>query len=260
VARQSFIERNRGRLIWAGVIAVALAFGGIVYLNATAPVYACTTQWQAPATAAPAAPAGSPAPGSSTPIGYTQPDMGNLHVAVGTVVKYLYCPPASGNHYFSGTLGPIPAAIYGPNQKTAPEGWVHNLEHGGLVIVYNCSGSSGGDGCGDAAQTAFHSFYSTFPASPVCAVPAGQVGPVITRFDTMAYPYAAMVWDWILPFQTFDATTQQQILDFYQQHAERNNPELLCTPASEAPSTAPTAVPSAAPASETPASPSPAAS
>ncbi|HEY2916823.1 MAG TPA: DUF3105 domain-containing protein [Candidatus Limnocylindrales bacterium] len=251
------MERNRSRLIWAGVLVVILAFGGLVYLNVTAPAYACSNQWVAPATAAPA---GSPAPGSSTTIGFTQPDMGNSHVPPGTAVKYLYCPPASGNHYFSGTLGPIPARVYGPNEKTMPEGWVHNLEHGALVIAYNCSGSAPGDGCDAATQTAFGTFYSNFPNSPVCDIPAGQVGPVITRFDTMAYPFVAMVWDWVLPFQTFDAATQQQILAFYAQHAEQNNPELLCTPPSAEPSTVPTEVPTAAPATEPPASPAPAAS
>ena len=258
--RQSFVERNRGRLIGAGLLIVALALGGLVYLNVTAPAYACGTEWVAPPTQAPA---GTPAPGTSVTIGYPQGDMGNLHAPVGTVVKYLYCPPASGQHYNSPPLGPIPARIYGPNEKALPEGWVHNLEHGALVVLYSCSGPAAGDGCSDAAQNAMKAFYSTFPTSPRCGLQPGQLGPVLARFDTMKYPYAAVVWDWILPLQSFDAGAQQQVLAFFQQHAEQNNPEDQCPNVPHAgesvpPSAAPSDVPTAAPATQPPATEPPA--
>ena len=244
VARQSFTERNRSRLVWLGILIVALAFGGIVYLNVTAPAYACTTEWQAPATEAPA---GSPAPGATAIIGYQQGDTGRDHVAVGTVVKYLYCPPASGNHYAQIPFGPIPARVYGPSEKALPEGWIHNLEHGALVVLYSCSGPGAGDGCTDAAQTAMRSFYQSFPTSPRCGLQPGVLGPVLARFDSMQYPYAAVVWDWVLPLQAFD---KDQILAFFQQHAEQNNPEDQCPAVPHAGDTpAPSVAPSASPAS-----------
>ena len=243
VQRQSFTERNRARLIWLGVLIVALAFGGIVYLNVTAPAYACSTEWQAPATQAPA---GSPAPGSSVQVGFPQNDMGRDHVALGTVVKYLYCPPASGNHYNQVPFGPIPARLYGPNEKAVPEGWVHNLEHGAMVVLYSCSGPDAGDGCTDAQQAAMRDFYSKFPTSPRCGLQPGVLGPVIARFDSMNYPYAAVVWDWILPLQSFD---QPQLLAFFAQHGEQNNPEDQCSGVPHAgESAAPSAAPSASPA------------
>ncbi len=61
----------------------------------------------------------------------TSPSARNQH--------YAYCPPASGPHYNNpGIDGPIPAKFYGPDDGTRPEGWIHNLEHGAVVILYNC--------------------------------------------------------------------------------------------------------------------------
>ena len=78
----------------------------------------------------------------------------------------------------------------------------------------------------------------------------------------MAWPYAALVWDRVLPLDTID---QAAILDFYARYGERANPEKLCgspSPSaapgpsgSEAPSAAPSASPAAAP-SMSPAAPS----
>lgn len=252
----TFVQRNRARLIWAGALVAVLALGGLAYFSLTAPAYACSIQWVAEATP-------TPQPSETPRLGYPQEDMGRSHVPAGTKVKYLYCPPASGNHYTE-PQGPLQPRVYGPNEKAIPEGWVHNLEHGGLVLVYNCSSSTGGDGCSDAAQATMKQLYSSWPLSPVCQLQPGVVGPVIARFDDMAYPYAAMVWDEVLPLQTLDT---QQILAFFAQQAERTNPEQQCAPPSAEPSAAPspTAAPTTsqtqAPASAAPSSsPAPAAS
>jgi hypothetical protein len=223
------------------VAAVAVVGAG-VFASATQPAFACSNIWQPSPTASAAADA-SPQPG------YVQPDMGNSHVAVGTVVKYTYCPPASGHHYFASGQGPIPARPYGPNDTVIPEGWVHNLEHGGLVILYKGA---------EADQTALRALYDAVPVSPVCGFQPGgnSPGPVIARFDQMAWPYAALVWDRVLPMQTLD---QAAVLDFYARYAERNNPEKLCNPSaspSAAPSGSPAASGSASPAGSESASPS----
>ena len=224
--RQSFLQRYRRWLLVAGVVAVIAVVGVGVFASATKPAFACSNIWE-PSPTASAAPDASPQPG------YVQPDMGNTHVAVGTIVKYTYCPPASGHHYFASGQGPIPARPYGPNDAVIPEGWVHNLEHGGLVILYKGA---------EADQTALRALYDAVPVSPVCGFQPGgnSPGPVIARFDQMAWPYAALVWDRVLPMQTLD---QAAVLDFYARYGERNNPEKLCNP-SASPSVAPSASPS----------------
>jgi len=48
----------------------------------------------------------------------------------------------------------------------------------------------------------------------------------------MAWPFAALVWDRVLPLDQFDAT---KVLDFYARYAERTNPEKLCAAPSASP-------------------------
>jgi len=241
MARGSFIQRYRTWLIGATIAAAVVVVGAGVFATATQPVFACSTIWQPSPTA-------SPGPGASSQPGYVQPDMGNAHVPVGTVIRYTYCPPASGRHYFAAQQGPIPARVYGPSDAVIPDGWVHNLEHGGLVILYRGT---------DADQTALKALFDAVPTSPVCGFPPGgqSPGPIVARFDQMAWPYAALVWGRVLPMETLD---QAAVLDFYARYAERTNPEKLCQPSpspevSGSPETS--ASPSAAPSEGASASP-----
>jgi hypothetical protein len=250
------------------VIAGVLVFGLIVvaaFLNSTKPAFACTNLFDptpAPSFVPPSVGPSSTAPVATAPLpGYVQPDMGHLHVNPGTTVTYANCPPASGKHYSVAGLGPIDGGLYGPSDATVPEGWVHNMEHGAIVLLYSCPGGVG-PGCTDAAQAQMGSMLAQWPKSPICNIPPGKLTPVITRFDDMKWPYAAVVWDVVLPLQTLD---QAAIFDFYAKRAERYNQEPQCpapTPTPGPTRTAgptPTAGPSATAAPATPAA-SPAAS
>jgi hypothetical protein len=233
LTRPSFFQRYRTIIVGAAAVAVLALVGAGVISSATAEPYACTTIWQPDPTA-------SPASGASPQPGYVQPDMGQGHVGTGTKVTYTYCPPASGRHYNAAGVGPIQARVYGPGDAVIPQGWIHNLEHGGLVILYK-------DPAADEA--ALRALFDSIPASPICGFePGGQApGPVIARFDDMAWPFAALVWGRVLPLQTLD---QQAILDFYATWGERTNPEQLCQPPSASPGAsapAASAGPSAAP-------------
>ncbi len=251
--RPSFVQRYRTGIVGLAVVAAIALVGLFVFTSATQSAYACSNEWQP-------SPTTSPAAGASPHPGNVQPDMGNKHVAIGTRVTYTYCPPASGSHYIGTGIGPIKPRVYGPADTAIPEGWVHNLEHGALLILYR----GDGPGATDAGQAALRDFYATYPASPVCGLqPGTQVGPVFVRFDNMAWPYAAMVWGRVLPLQTLDTTA---ILDFDKTYGERTNPEIICpnkygslppgssaVPSSEIPSTLPnSASPSAAPSSAAP--------
>jgi hypothetical protein len=186
--------------------------------------------------------------------------MGHQHVNPGDKVTYTYCAPASGNHLNKpGTAGPIPARVYGPNDSVIPQGWIHNLEHGGLVILYQ--GTSAGATA--EGQAAFKAYEAAFP-------PAENCGPVIARFDQMSSPFQAIVWGRVLFLDTFD---EAMITAFWNQwggktNAEKvcpapNNPEPSTSPAvSSAPSesAAPSATPTASPTPAATASPAPTAS
>jgi hypothetical protein len=226
------------------------------FLNATSPAYACSTQWEPAVTP-------EPAPGATPRLGYVQNDQGTGHVTLGSFVRYALCPPASGKHYNAQGEGPVRPGTYGPDDEANPEGWIHNLEHGGMVVLYRCA--DGDPGCSESTQAAIQTFYANFPNSPICDLPVGAVGPIIARFDEMKWPFAALLWGQVLPLETFD---QQLILDFFAQQGERSNPEALCPAPTPTPGPTVTAAPteSAAPsesaeASETPApTPSPEAS
>lgn len=249
--RTTFLERNRARLLW-GLAAVALvAIASMAFLNATSPAYACSTEWEPAVTP-------EPAPSATPRLGYVQNDMGRDHApSVGQFVRYALCPPASGRHFNAQGEGPIRPGVFGPDDQATPQGWIHNLEHGGLVVLYRCT--DGDTGCADAAQTAMNEFYASFPNSPICNLPVGSVGPIIARFDEMKWPYAALLWGQVLPLDTFDA---QLIRDFFAQQGERSNPEPLCADPTATPAPTDSTVPtdSAAPSGTAAPTPSPEAS
>ena len=237
--QQSFSERHRGTIVGVAAVAAIVLVGVFVFASASRPLYQCTNIWTP-------APTASPAPDASPAPGYVQDDMGRLHVVPGEVVKYTFCPPASGDHYLASGLGPIAARFYGVNDKTLPEGWIHNLEHGALVLLYR------GDSPGSTpdGQRELRAFFDGFPNSPVCNIsPGTNQGPVITRFDDMATPFAALVWGRVLPLAQLDTAA---ILDFYRIWGEKTNPEPQCT----TPSPSPSASPSESPATSPDASPS----
>lgn len=235
-----FIERHRGAVVGAVIVAVVVVVSGLVFLQATQPAYACSSVFDPPE--------------ASSPSGAPEPDRGKTHVNPGTFLTYDFCPPASGPHNTTSQFGPIAARYYGPDEQTDPQGWVHNLEHGALVVLYKCSG----DVCSDSSQGQLRQFVQQFPPSPVCGVKAGVVSPVVTRFEQLPHAFAAIVWDRVMYMDTWNP---QQALDFYAQYGETVNPEPQCpraTPAASA-SPAPSASPAASepPAASAPASASP---
>jgi hypothetical protein len=223
-------------VVAVAVVGIVAAF---VFLGATAPAYACSSIFSP-------SPTPTVSPGSSERLGFVEQYMGATHQA-GPPFTYTYCPPASGNHYNAQGLGPITPRVYGPNDKVAPPNWVHNLEHGALVVLYQ------GDSPGATAdgQAAFKTFYDNFPPSPICKVPRGEISPVIARFDQMAHPYAALVWGRVLYLDSWDPDV---VLRFYATESERLDangvmvapPEKIYCNVSPPPSAAASAAPSAA--------------
>jgi hypothetical protein len=244
--RGTFLERNRSRLVYAVAGAAIVLVGAWIFLGNSAPTYACSNLFS-PDEAAP-----------SGHLGAIQPDLGNRHAPVGDKVTYTLCPPASGTHYNSGTFGPIPPGFYGPNDRSQPQGWVHNLEHGGLVVVYSCTQGACDPGDLDAMRAMFRTWNDM--QSAVCKVPASNLG-VVARLDEMPKPYAALLWDRVLYMDTLDPAL---IRRFYEQEGEILSedqqefvvpPERRCDPP---PTPAPSTSPSASPAGSV--SPSPSAS
>jgi Protein of unknown function (DUF3105) len=253
----SFFERYRTVIVTVAAVAIVAIAVGYVFIGSTAASYTCDTRFNP----SPTPPVG---PESSTRLGFHQDDMGNTHIT-SAPVNYTYCPPASGSHFnLAGTLGPIPARLYKPDDKIGPPNWIHNLEHGGMVVLYRNDSA----GASAAGQQAFKDYGTGFPASPICQVPAGQLSPVIARFDDMPHPFALLVWDRVMYLDTWDPALATR---FYLSESERLDstgvlvapPEKQCAgpsavpapsvvlqasgaPASDAPSGAPSSAPSGA--------------
>jgi hypothetical protein len=198
---QTALQRLRTPILAIVVIAALVGVGFYVFTGAAAPVYACSA----------IDPVRAPAQGE---LGQVQQDQGNGHVQAGDKVTYPLCPPASGRHVNKAGFGPLEPKVYGPDDDSVPNGWIHNLEHGGLVLLYSCDRGA----CDDASLAALQGFDTGFPNSAVCDIPPGVVGPVVARFEQMPTRYAALVWDRVLYLDTLD---NAQIYDFFLRYAER---------------------------------------
>jgi hypothetical protein len=136
------------------------------------------------------------------------PDEGANHIPCTSPTSYLTDPPSSGNHY------PIWAAY---QTYTSPVPWgnlVHCLEHGAVVIVYNCPG-----GCADEVARA-QAWIDALPTDPDC----GQNRVVLAPDPTLEVRWAASAWTWTLRADCFDPAAYTQ---FYNDHYNHGR-ELVC--------------------------------
>ena len=123
------------------------------------------------------------------------------HIACTSATDYQTQPPSSGNHFGCW-----------PEYRTfdVPVPWgnlVHALEHGAVVIVYNC----GGAGCPDEVARA-QAFIDALPLDPTCG---GSHRVILAPDPTLPVRWAATAWTWTLQADCFDDTAFGQ---FYADH------------------------------------------
>jgi hypothetical protein len=125
-------------------------------------------------------------------------DEGAAHIACTTPATYLTTPPSSGNHFPR-----WPNA--GTYDATIPWGnLVHFMEHGGVVIAYNC----GAAGCADELARA-----QTFVAgiADTSCTPARVILEPDPTLD-VGVRWAASAWTWTLRAECFDDTAFAQFV------------------------------------------------
>jgi hypothetical protein len=139
---------------------------------------------------------------------------GALHVTVCSAVSYGTNPPSSGNHY------PTWAA-FGVYQFPLPTGfWVHNLEHGAVVVLYNCP-----QGC-DAELSALTDWFNNLPIDPVClGLGATQPRALLIPDPNLDVRFAATAWQNTLKADCFD---EAAFSAFYDAHVG-NGLETVCS-------------------------------
>ena len=130
------------------------------------------------------------------------PNEGREHVEEGSEPRYVANPPASGDHYPTWSQ-------YGIFREAVNPGhWVHNLEHGAVVLLYSCDT--------DCAQvvTQIDHVYETLPDGAF-----GEVKFVATPFDNqLETRFMLIAWNWQEEFNTFDAV---RIERFYRDFLDR---------------------------------------
>ena len=193
---------NRSLLIGVGVLvlAVVVIFGlrqaGVLSLG------------QPVATPSPLPTAGAIA--SDDPArGVHEADQGNAHVTAGAPVNYVGAlPPSSGSHW-PAPAAPVKAGVY--DQMVPFEATTHNLEHGGIVIVYN------GVSIAELAQlkqyvndTITKTKYAKVLLMPYTGLKDAKV--------------TAVAWDWRLNLQSPDLVSLQKFITVHYDAQEAPEP------------------------------------
>jgi hypothetical protein len=139
-----------------------------------------------------------------------------VHVPICSAIAYTSNPPTSGPHY------PIWAA-YQTYTTPVPRGfYVHDEEHGGVVILYDCP-----SGC-DTDLAALAAFLDARAADPECTPPV-RSRIVVTPDPLIPTRFAAASWGYALTSQCFDlGALASFIADHYGQ-----GPEDFCTDGSD---------------------------
>jgi len=143
-------------------------------------------------------------------VGTQVPDEGTAsHIDPSTTWTYKFYPPTSGPHYSVQGSAPVPWKTV----DTLVEGqFVHNLEHGGIAILYNCP--SGND-CTMLKNQLQNYVQNLAPAEPQFA----EVKLVMTPYTRgMQKKIALVAWHYV---EFLDSYDQAEITRFYENHVDQ---------------------------------------
>ena len=161
--------------------------------------------------AASASPVPTPAVSPNDPALGTkaEKDAGNSHVDAGKPVTYASLPPTSGSHWPS----PAAPAPWGIKDSQLPnEVTVHNLEHGGIVIVY--SPSLGADDL-TKLKDSVRSIMNTTKYKKIVLEPYKELTDA---------KIALTAWDWILKLQSPDQSAMVKFISAHYDGSDAPEP------------------------------------
>lgn len=135
--------------------------------------------------------------------GRQMPDEGQVHIPGDRAGVYTSpYPPTSGQHRGSTWAD---WEIY--DDPMPPEVFVHNLEHGGIVLLYRCDRP-----CPETVA-ALRDLYKTFPKAK-----NGRVKMVVAPDPKIRTPIAILAWTWLDELPALD---RERVLRFYRAHVDR---------------------------------------
>lgn len=162
---------------------------------------------------APPSPSPSPLPtaaavASDDPArGVHDADESNPHVNPGTPVQYAQLPPTSGSHW-PAPAGPVKAGVY--TEHVPFEATVHNLEHGGIVIVYNGLTPDEVKRLDDFVRSATAGTYKKILDEPFKDLSRAKI--------------VATSWRWHLDLQSVDTAALQKFIQVHYDSTEAPEP------------------------------------
>jgi Protein of unknown function (DUF3105) len=147
-------------------------------------------------------------------VGTPVPDEGRNHVDPSTTPTYKSYPPASGPHYSAQGIAPVPWQTIATSSSPLVEGqYIHNLEHGGTAILYNCPS---GNACTTLTNQLQSYVQNLAPAEPQF----NEVKLVMTPYSSGmgTHKVALVAWDYI---EFLDSYDQAEITRFYENHVDK---------------------------------------
>jgi hypothetical protein len=156
---------------------------------------------------------GPDAPGTcASNFNHDTPLQTPAHVDQGTVIDWPMNPPTSGTHYpqITAWATVYPFAVMRGN-------YLHNEEHGGIVMLYNCP-----EGCPDIVD-AMTAFGQALPQDPQCEAPINARW-IVTPDPLLPSDVrvAAAAWGWSLTMPCFDDTSMTH---FFNEHYAAGGPD-----------------------------------
>ncbi|MDB4973992.1 MAG: hypothetical protein JWN48_2333 [Myxococcaceae bacterium] len=120
-------------------------------------------------------------------------------------IDYPDPPPVGGDHNPCwGKWG-----VYSPDRPLEVEHWVHNLEHGGVVYLYNCA-----DGCADEV-------------AQLAKFVKGRQQALLTPYAGLTTRFAVVAWGVRI---TSDCFAQDAFEGFYRQHVNMGSEKITSDP------------------------------
>ena len=117
--------------------------------------------------------------------------------------------PTSGPHY------PLWARFKAYADRVPRGFWVHAMEHGAVVVTYNCPG-----GCA-ADVAALIAYLDARPADPLCTAPVRNRF-IVTPDPLLDTTFAASAWGWSLRADCFDLPALGAFIDAHYAQAPEN--------------------------------------
>ncbi len=150
--------------------------------------------------------------GSQTMPGRSVSIMGNTHINKGdTHVAYNTKPATSGPHWNIGGEAPVNWGIY--KEPLQDEQLIHNLEHGGIGIHYNCRD------CPELVQE-IETFYNTYTTEGSHRLPLYPTSTklVVAPYYDMPTRIAITAWGRIDTMENWD---QERVVKFIEAYRDK---------------------------------------